>query len=265
MKWQPFRAALLGRRTAVATRTRASAVGSWMAGLAGSAIGISESAEPRRRRPPRRGRARPERAPRARRRRARHAAAAQSPPEGRARCRAAGPLPRGRPPSQRHPASLGRRADDRERADPPARFRLGRAHQGPKRQGQSDRARGVQPPRQKLPGHHDHARAAVLALEAAYAHGAQLRRRRRTRGASHLALARPVAVNDEGGAMRSARGAAPQAARGPSLRRRRHLRSPRLDVERAPRNSLRLPFSNVLGARREGWSAQRSLLRVTLL
>jgi hypothetical protein len=148
----------------------------------------------------------------------------------------------GGPPSQRYPASLGCRADDRERADPRARFRLGRAHQGPHRQGQSDRTRGVQPPRQKLPRHRDHARAAPLTLEAAYAHGAQLRRRRRTRGAAHLTLARAVAVNDEGCAVRSTRGAAPQAARGPSLRGRWHLRLPRLDVEQAPVNPLLAPL-----------------------
>ena len=77
----------------------------------------------------------------------------------------------GRPTSQRHPASLGCRADDHERTDPRACCRFGRTHQSPNRQGQSDRARGVQPPRQELPRHHDHAGAAPLTLAAALPSG----------------------------------------------------------------------------------------------
>ena len=64
----------------------------------------------------------------------------------------------------------------------------------------------------------------------------------RPRGAPYLALARPVAVNRQLAAVRPTRGAASETPRRSHLRRRRHLRMPRLDVQPTSTNLLLAPL-----------------------
>jgi hypothetical protein len=71
-------------------------------------------------------------------------------------------------------------------------------------------------------------------------------------------------VNHQPATVRPTRGAAPHAPRGAHLRRRRHLLSPRLDVERTSVNLLRAPsLQTFRSTTRRCPSKDR--LRVTLL
>jgi hypothetical protein len=144
----------------------------------------------------------------------------------RARCRGREQPPLGRcsgPAAQGDPRALRRGPHERQRAHACAHHRLCRAQQGPERERETDRRRGVQPPRQDLPRHHEHARAAGLALVPPRQHARQLRAPSRCRRAPHLTLARAVTVNRQLAAVRPTRRAATEAPRRPHLRRRRHL------------------------------------------
>ena len=163
----------------------------------------------------------------------------------RARCRGREQPPvgrRGGPAPQGDPRALRGGPHERQRTHARAHHRLGGPDQGPQGERESDRRRGVQPPRQELPGHDQHARAAGLALVPPRPHARQLRGPSRRRGAPHLTLARPVTVNRQLAAVGPTRDAATEAARRPDLRRRRHLRAPRLDVERTSAKLLLAPL-----------------------
>ncbi len=171
---------------------------------------------------------------------------------------------RGRPAVEGDPGLLRGCPHKRHRAHAGAHRRLRRPEKGPKGKRESDCGRGVQPPRQELPRHDDHARAAALAFVAPSAHRRQLRGATRSERAPNLPLPRPIAVNHQPAAVRPTRDAAPHAPRGAHLRRRRHLLAPRLDVERTSVNLLRAPsLQTFRSTTRRCPSKDR--LRVTLL
>jgi hypothetical protein len=157
-----------------------------------------------------------------------------------------------RPPAQRGPPTGRRGAYHRERADAASHPRCGQAQQRPERQRQSDRRGGIQSPPQDLPGHHQHAGAAALALEAPCPHRRHRRAALGRLGAPHLTLACPVAVNDQIPARRTARHPAAHAPRRPNRRYRRHLRLPRLDADRTPANPLAAPHLHARSSTRRG-------------
>jgi len=215
--------------------------------------GAVAGAEPRRReRPERRRRALGVQTPReARRRRARRR---EQPPSG----GVGGPSPQG------HPARVRGGAHDGERTDACAHGRLRRPEQRPHRERHADRAGGVEPPRQDLPRHDQHAGPAALALVAPCPNAGQRRRPLRSGRATDLALPRAVTVHGEGRTCGAARGAAAEALRRPHRRDRWHFGLPVLDAHRTSANLVGTPHS-ARGARREGGSVQDAPFASTIL
>jgi hypothetical protein len=147
----------------------------------------------------------------------------------------------GGPAAEGDPAAAGGGAHHRERADASTHGHLRRAEQRPHRERQADRAGGVQPPRQDLPRHHEHAGAATLALVPPAKHARHRRCAVRRGRTADLALPGAVPVNHEIAARRSGRSSTSKAPRWPGQRHRRHRGKPGLDAQRTSANLVMAP------------------------
>lgn len=138
-----------------------------------------------------------------------------------------------RPAAERGPSGEGRGAQDRLRADPPAHLADSRQHEPVERKSEADRRGAVVPPRQQLAWtNEDHRAARRAAVTAQLEHeknGGGIRADR----ATHLPLAKAVAVEAKGTPDGVARRPACGTVSGAYCFDRGQLLLPALDIERA--------------------------------